>query len=690
MALPFMLGAIYQQDNCSDKLALKRYWNDAKSGKIQVLRRGGGLGTPALICYENMPDSYKEKIQKLVPNGDVMKEAQRNEVQILIQHNEAISDFYSDFEVDNGVKLQPKKALEYYNNAIVMIAVGKLYSEKKAYKKKMQVRKFWKMAAQQVMELLLADKDTKVVKYPHNLPLNPDRLQDKYNDFFDATRYTSGFSYNLEAVMKLGRFGIKSAEKVGEEQQGILFELLKNNIDDVAVCRLYNYKAKNESWDTITASTVGNWRVKWQTELHAARYGINSFFNSVAAQHKRKRPDFPLYYWTMDGWDAELYYKKDVVNKQGRTVTTFHHRANVVFVLDASINYIIGYAIGERETGDLIKEAMKNAVNHTKQIFGQKYCPVQLQSDRFGVAKIGDLSKKGFTKYYTPAKAYNAKSKVVEPFNKDFNKEYLPYIGALYGNWSGYGVKANDKKQPNSELINMNKIAFPTYSELVKQIEFCIMIDRGRKFEHFMSLWNIMPSEKRLPMSDEKYLMMFGRSSTERALKGGRDGRILMQPDALTLTLDGQKYDYDCYDVEFRRHLSTRWEIIFDTEDMSKAVAVNEDGTRRFMLEEKYIQPMALIERKEGDAEQLARVNNYNEELKAHIRNFHDKMGASAAQAGGAPNLIEALFINKGESLPKIKSELDKVLITNSAGEHKAQRYLDRAEATEENEKLLC
>ncbi len=61
----------------------------------------------------------------------------------------------------------------------------------------------------------------------------------KFSDFFDATRYSDKFSYNLEAVMKLGRFGLKNAGKVkSEEQEGVLFKLLINNIDDVAVCGL--------------------------------------------------------------------------------------------------------------------------------------------------------------------------------------------------------------------------------------------------------------------------------------------------------------------------------------------------------------------------------------------------------------------------------------------------------------------
>ncbi|MDR2683977.1 MAG: hypothetical protein LBB53_01175 [Prevotellaceae bacterium] len=136
VTLPFLISEVYGEDGSDNKSAMMCYYNDVRAGKLQVLRRGGGLGNPALICYENMPDEYKIKIQKSIPDGDVMHEAQRNEVQALLEHNEAISNFYSDFEVEYGVKLPPQKAVEYYNNAIVMVGVGKVYSEKSFTKNK--------------------------------------------------------------------------------------------------------------------------------------------------------------------------------------------------------------------------------------------------------------------------------------------------------------------------------------------------------------------------------------------------------------------------------------------------------------------------------------------------------------------------------------------------------------------------
>ena len=46
---------------------------------------------------------------------------------------------------------------------------------------------------------------------------------------------------------------------------------------------------------------------------------------------------------------------------------------------------------------------------------------------------------------------------------------------------------------------------------------------------------------------------------------------------------------------------------------------MNEDGTLRYMLTEKYVQPMALADRTEGDARELQKVFDYNDRLEAHV-----------------------------------------------------------------------
>jgi hypothetical protein len=356
----------------------------------------------------------------------------------------------------------------------------------------------------------------------------------------------------------------------------------------------------------------------------------------------------------MDGWDVELFYRKTEKDKKGHLVTTCNNRVNMVIVLDACMNYPIGYAVGTQENGELIREALKNAANHSRELFGRRYSTRQLPSDRFGIKSIKQISEAGFARHFTPAKAKNAKAKPIEPYNGYINNTYC----RMFPNRSGYGVQSDRDRQPASEFLNMNKKNFPDYAGLLKQIDMIMAMERGRKLEAYRALFEQMPQDKLLPMTDENCLMIFGTNNGHRQL---------LQHSGLTLTVRGQKYIYDCFDINFRRHSSTRWEVRYDESDMSIALAVNEDESLRFVIEEKYLQPMALTERKEGDAAELKRVNDFNEELKQHIIDTHERYSGFAG--GKTPALTDSF---------KLDGTLEKLMLTDSEGQHKSRRHEER------------
>ena len=145
----------------------------------------------------------------------------------------------------------------------------------------------------------------------------------------------------------------------------------------------------------------------------------------------------PMLYWSIDGWDAELYYRRSVTDKKGHTVVTYNNRLTIVVVLDPCGDYPVGYAIGERESPELIRTALRNAVNHTEQLFGQRYRTGQLQSDHYALKNLAPVYGVVGEKV-TPARVGNAKAKVVEPYFRRLNKNYCQYMR----NWSGFGLTA--------------------------------------------------------------------------------------------------------------------------------------------------------------------------------------------------------------------------------------------------------
>ena len=94
-------------------------------------------------------------------------------------------------------------------------------------------------------------------------------------------------------------------------------------------------------------------------------------------------------------------------------------------------------------------------------------------------------------------------------------------------------------------------------------------------------------------------------------------------------------------------------------------LAVNDDGSLQFLLESKYIQPMALADRKPGDAEELARIEHFNrQQLEPEVK---------AIICGAETKVIEMF-----DRHPQLGNTLTKALIADSAGQHKDQRNAKR------------
>jgi len=412
---------------------------------------------------------------------------------------------------------------------------------------------------------------------------------------------------------------------------------------------------RNLGWETITGRLIGFYRKKHDLLTSAGRLGESNFRNEKLMQVKRYKPTAPLLYWTLDGWDVELYYQRTGTNENGHRVTTYHHRPTVVVVLDPFGKYPIGYAIGRQETPELIKEALRDAANHTAELFGTRYRANQLQSDHYALKTMsglyGVMSEK-----VTPARVKNAKGKIIEPYFNYVNKNYCQYME----NWSGFGITSDKNKQPNNDALNAKRKMFPTFEGVVAQVRQIMEFERAKKREAYLAGFAGLPEEKRLPLSDEQYLLNFGTTTEHRnAIEG----------QGLRPTIEGVKRTYDCFDVRFREFQHVRWEVRYDPANLDRVLAVSEDGTQRFMLEEKYVQPMALADRKEGDAGQLARIERFNDTTVKGV------LGEIAAVTDTVHQLIA--------SHPQLDNSLAKALLCDSRGQHKDRRNQHRLRAAD-------
>ncbi len=509
-------------------------------------------------------------------------------------------------------------------------------------KPKIKLGEFWSKAAAALPRI--GDR------WPNSLPQNARRLRIKWKEY-----QKEGYSCFISKKWQ----NANAAKVDTEEKEAVMIYIManKNNLDSVKVADYYNKVAKQMGWKPITPRTAGEWLKKRDLVTAAGRRGATNFRNERAMQVKRSRPSAAFLMWSLDGWDVELLYQTVKTDAQGRHITTYSNRLAVEVVLDPCCNYPIGYAIGTHETPELIAAALRNAALHSKELTGQMLRSNQLQCDHYAIKAMTPLYKIMGDKL-TPARVKNAKAKPVEAYFNYLNREYCQRCN----NWSGYGITTDPKKQPNSEALNLVRHSFPDFEGVKEQIGAMIATERQRKHAEFMGYIEKLPAERTLPLSKENYLLYYGSTTgNTNAICGG----------GLRPTLLGVKHEYDTFDISFREHAGEKWTVLFDPDDMGEVLAVNESGTLRYMLQEKYVQPMALADRREGDAEQLQKVFDYNDRLEQYVT---DQLADSSKR-------VEQLI----QDNPQLGNVLTRFCLVDSRGQHKLpreQKRLGISEAT--------
>ncbi len=600
------------------------------NNKLNVVRRGCN-STPALVEYESLPDRFKIKLREVL-GCDPYDAVRQNRIADLIEDSTEASVFFNNFITAEGKHLPFDKRREYYANAVILNAVHAFECQHKAQRAKIGGRKA-RIIDFAIESIAGIDK----TRYPYNLPDNARAFERKYKDYLK-----NGYESLVHNAYKNRQKNAAVVTKEGEQVLTALFAH-HNNLNNEQIAMLYGEFAANQGWKPISASAVAVWRDKLDLVTYAGRHGVKAYKTDKAMQVKRTLPTFPLALWSLDGWDVELFYQ---TTRNGRT--TYGHRVTMVVVLDTFLNYPIGYAIGEEgeaENSDLITLAIQNALRHTAELFGAMYQVNQIQSDNFAIKKMSPIYAVAGAKV-TPAEVGNAKAKPIERYFKRLNQRYCQ----LCNNWSGWGVTSQKKLQPNGEALNRLKTTEPDYEGVCAQINEIMRRERAEKHDLYVGGFANIPAERRLPMSRQQYLMAFGSTT---------GNRNLMRGEGLTVTIGGRQHVYDCFDINFRRYASTRWQVRYDAADLTSVVATNEDQTLQFMLEEKHVQPMALVERTDVDTEQLQRIRQYNKQLEAHVAN----------------TLCEAQETT--QSLLEAQKELSihqKFLLTDSQGQHKNNR----------------
>lgn len=625
--------------------ALVKYYRG--KNVLQFVRRGC-FGQSALIAYSSLPEKYRDKV--VAKYGDPERTTSISTLRDMFIRDEKARVFFQKHKVDgpDGCKsLKEEIQQRYINNASMLNTVIELYNKRTAF---IRVRngstgRVWGEISDELNRI----QEEVGCKLPKNVQ-SLRRLVEKYKE--------EGY---IALVSK--KHGNSNADKVtGREREALLIELTGDgrNLNNEMVAGMYNMVATKLGWPQITANTVGNFK-KAHPETFAGRRGTAAYRNEKQMIVQRSAPTAPMLYWTADGWDAELLYKKKLVKQDGKSITTYHNRPTVVFVLDAFCKYIIGYAIGTHETPELIRAAFRNAFEHAYDLFGEYYSPWQIQTDNYGKGNLTPFYQ-SLTKYYTPAAQGNAKAKIIEPFNNWFNNKYC----RMMPNTSGAGVKSRASVQVSDDWINQHKKEFPEYQGVVTQLSQLIEYDRKLKREQYLAAWKELPAERKLLFNRTSWLASFGELASPRK----------MHNIGITLQIDGKVHTYDTFDPLFRSYGHATFFLRYDPNNLSEVLAIEnvgtikkpEEGTVRFMLQEKEKIPMAFADRKPGDAEKLEEILDFN-------KREREKVVQKRTESG---EIVRELF---EENRDLLNDTLTAHVITDSCGQHKNWRNELRAYA---------
>ena len=656
----------------------KANYDKMKSKKQIIVLQRSTPNNSAIVDFETMREDIKRQYNLINgdPRAEIAVQSQKSILEeAIIFSNDAFGFYTTKYRYDGDKKLPDAKIDEYTLNVRVLEAILYLKDEHRQNVIGTSGPRInmWKNLCTLSNDLLtLRDPHGKPL-FPHTLPQNAASLKRKCQEYEAACRVSreEGYRYLIHK-----NFGNKSAAVVkDEESEAILHKLisLHNNLNSVQIMEEYNKVAEILDKPLINSPvTVDNYKKKMELTTMQGRKGKKVVANTRKMQIHREAPTQALTYWTLDGWTVELLYQKKVAkNKKANgeekryMMTTYTNRKTIVVVLDACCKYPVGYAIGDHESPALIREALRNAVRHTKELFGDRYKPLQLQSDNYQKGVMVPFYQ-AMTKYYTPAALGNAKSKIIEPYFKYLNVQHCQ----KQGNWSGFGITSDQDNQPNMEVINANRHLIPDEETLMGQIEAMMMKERAMKIKDFMAAWEQTEEARKLPFCDEEYLLLMGETT-------GRTNHI--NGDGLRMEMQGERINYDTFDISLREHYNEDWIVRYDPEDMSQILISNavrkgmkdagkEIGTLRYMMQKCMKAPMALADQKPEHFEYRNRVKGFNEELQQHID------GKVASVDGHIKNLQQRIpeLINN--------TLLDRYLITDSRGQHKDARSKMRDE----------
>lgn len=498
-------GAAVMSRSCYDKLRQK----------VNVLRRGGGLGSYALVEYATLPERYK--LRYVAKYGDPALEQMKERVKF--HPDQAAREWYHDDR--NGI---PTKLAEQYT---INASVLRQLSRKRAKMK--QLRNTTGNGTALNNDAILSESESLRQECGHTLPKSA-RLLDLIRRF-DREGY---------ACLVSGKLGNGNSRTVTKEM-GRMIIALKRSMDpvySVEDIRLkINEAAPSRGWREIKSNaTIVSYLKRNKARWLDAELGDTRAKMELNRLHSTSLPMLPNSRWEGDGTKVNLYYRTYVDGKE-KPATLY-----VYEYIDVASEMMLGGSFGVNENRMMLYEAFRNAVE------GTGVFPYELVNDNQSSATTNSM-KEWLSRYVRVARTtapHNGPSKVIESVFGRFQARHLH----KFWNFTGQNVTARkDSSRPNMDRILQNIASLPDRRECIAQ------------YEAEKDAWNnsLHPDQERYPGMTRKDVYMSGccPECTRLTENVRKDAWHLMSDKPVTYTnygflfsIDGRKYTYEVQDAE--------------------------------------------------------------------------------------------------------------------------------------------
>jgi len=440
-----------------------------RDGWVKVERRAC-KGTPALISFDSIPERFKKQIIDKV--GDPHKTTKHTQFKAYIKPDAEAMEFYSSYRLEDGRSLPEKAIQEYCTNASLLNALIRFDSDKVAKRRALggSARGIWDKMAVVVDRL----KD----EYPHTLPANSRRLQDRLKKYKDEgymalvhKNYCNDNSRKVSADLErlILSLYVLPTKPYSKSVHDMYLQFLGGAIDvaDVASGEIFDrdsFVDKNGVPLMVSDSTIWNYirNPKNRAIVDMARNDSHSYTNMHRPHHHRSAPVYSLSKISMD--DRDIPHKMSDGN-----------RVKAYYAYDVASGCVVGASYSKLKDKSLFIDCMRDMFrNIYRWGFGM---PMEVEVEHHLVNQYkDDFMKAGvlfpFVRWCNPG---NSQEKRAEHFNRakkyGYEKKYQPGIGRFYAK-----LEANRPPQEKvfDEHNNNYKTKYKSFDEIVADDLFTI------------------------------------------------------------------------------------------------------------------------------------------------------------------------------------------------------------------------